>query len=91
MHRQPKYIYTINFCMQNPIQELSRLSSFLGKERDVSFLQSVTDECAIDQMRKRKGLFWADKGVEDSPNMMYREGQSVVYSLDEWFDGGLLG
>ena len=65
--------HTLTFNQQNPLEELARLSEFLGKDYDVSFLQSVYDACAIDKMRERKGQHWDGK-VADSANFMYRQG-----------------
>ena len=64
---------------QAPVQELGRLSRFLGLDHDDAFLKSVSDACSIELQRKRKGNYWDDKGVDDSPHFMYRKGAMCFF------------
>ncbi|KAK7089390.1 hypothetical protein V1264_025035 [Littorina saxatilis] len=70
---QPIHVLSYESLMKNPVEELTRLSRFLGKNHEVTFLQSVADACTIDRMRKRKGKVWEEHGIDKK--LMYREGQ----------------
>ncbi|XP_076435167.1 sulfotransferase 1A1-like isoform X2 [Babylonia areolata] len=70
--------------MEDPIAELTRLSRFLGKAHDVSFLQAVSDACAIDKMRERKKENYMGRHLpDDGAYFMYRKGGSGGWK--EWF------
>ncbi|KAK7506055.1 hypothetical protein BaRGS_00002777, partial [Batillaria attramentaria] len=67
----PIHLITFEDLKKNPIEELSKLSKFLGKDYDVSFLQAVSDACALDKMRSKKaaGRIWQER-VADNQKFM---------------------
>nr|KAG5713283.1 hypothetical protein BaRGS_007810 [Batillaria attramentaria] len=72
---------------RNPIEELSKLSKFLGKDYDVSFLQAVSDACALDKMRSKKaaGRIWQERVADNQKFMQsfYRQGRAGGWK--NWF------
>ncbi|XP_067656010.1 sulfotransferase 1C2A-like [Haliotis asinina] len=55
----------------NPIQELQRLSVFLGLDRGITLLEAIATKCTIGRMRSDKMKFtWGEKGVP----VHYRKG-----------------
>ena len=60
------------------MEELGRLSRFLGLDHDDDFLKSVSDVCSIDVMRERKKHLWEGMGLADPSTLMYRKGRCGV-------------
>lgn len=79
----PIHVVSYEQMKKDPLKEITKLSKFLGKDYDVSFLQTVADACALDKMRKEKGNAWEHWKVQDSPNTIYRKGK--VDGWKEWF------
>nr|KAG5713282.1 hypothetical protein BaRGS_007809 [Batillaria attramentaria] len=69
---------------RNAVEQLHKLSRFLGKDHDVNFLRAVSDACAIEKMRAHKDSdFWMKNGVQQCENLMYRQGKSGDWK--NWF------
>jgi hypothetical protein len=58
--------------MQNTVAEVTRLSQFLGYERDEKFIRDVVSACDFASMKSRKGHFDL---TTDGQAVMYRKGQ----------------
>ncbi|XP_050397615.2 LOW QUALITY PROTEIN: sulfotransferase 1B1-like [Patella vulgata] len=74
---------------EDPIQEIRRLSDFLGVQRNKDFIEEISDFCNFSTM---KGRFKDKMGIKDGHNIFYRKGEVgdwknwFTVAQNEWFD-----
>ena len=77
-----RMVITSGAVAQRPVEELSRLCRFLGKERNEEFLQQVSEATAIDTLRTRKKGFWESGDFQSkASSYIYRKGRVVRTSI----------
>lgn len=84
----PVHLIAYESLIENPMEEIRRLSDFLGKSHDVSFLEAVKHACAIDKMRERKKENYAGRYLpDDGAYFIYRKGTCGGWK--DWFTVGM--
>ena len=68
------------FILQNPVEEIDKLSKFLDVKVDTELTEDIAEKCSFSSMKKEKDpMENKDEWKEGQPGM-YRKGNRTVFA-----------